>query len=159
MRSFCPQRNHVVCACFSSHHQGGDHDGQAGKTPSRTCARTKRNSGAQGYLEEGRGITTESGTRSPGYGRGGRALRKAKYFLPELVMAGEMLNGITDIVRQTREQLPQPKRGKVLIGTSKGDINDSARTSSSSCWHKRVRGQGPRHRRACGNVRGGDQGL
>jgi methanogenic corrinoid protein MtbC1 len=47
------------------------------------------------------------------------------YFLPELMLAGEMMNQITDIVKPELAKLPEVKRhGKVLIGTVAGDIHD-----------------------------------
>jgi methanogenic corrinoid protein MtbC1 len=45
--------------------------------------------------------------------------------LPELMMAGEILSQITDIVKPELAKVPEVKRvGKVLIGTVEGDIHD-----------------------------------
>jgi methanogenic corrinoid protein MtbC1 len=55
----------------------------------------------------------------------GERYEKGTYFLPELIMAGEMLTQITNIIKPELAKMPDVKRqGKVLIGTVKGDIHD-----------------------------------
>jgi methanogenic corrinoid protein MtbC1 len=55
----------------------------------------------------------------------GQRYEKGTYFLPELMLAGEMLNQVTDILKPELAKLPEMERhGKVLIGTVKGDIHD-----------------------------------
>ena len=55
----------------------------------------------------------------------GQRYDKGDYFLPELILAGEMLNQITNIIKPELAKLPEIKRhGKVLIGTVEGDIHD-----------------------------------
>jgi methylmalonyl-CoA mutase cobalamin-binding domain/chain len=55
----------------------------------------------------------------------GQRYEEGTYFLPELMLAGEMMNQITDIVKPEMAKLPEVKRrGKVLIGTVAGDIHD-----------------------------------
>ena len=55
----------------------------------------------------------------------GQRYDEGTYFLPELILAGEMLNQITDIVKPELAKMPEVKRlGKVLIGTVAGDIHD-----------------------------------
>ena len=55
----------------------------------------------------------------------GQRYEEGTYFLPELMLAGEMLNQITDVVKPELAKLPEIKRhGKVLIGTVEGDIHD-----------------------------------
>lgn len=55
----------------------------------------------------------------------GQRYEAGEYYLPELVMAGEMLNQITALVKPELAKLPQVERqGKVLIGTVAGDIHD-----------------------------------
>lgn len=55
----------------------------------------------------------------------GQRYEEGIYFLPELMLSGEMLNEITDIIKPELAKLPEVKRhGKVLIGTVKGDIHD-----------------------------------
>ena len=55
----------------------------------------------------------------------GKRFEKCEYFIPDLMMAGEILKGISDIVRplMTGGQAAA-KKGKVLIGTVAGDIHD-----------------------------------
>jgi 5-methyltetrahydrofolate--homocysteine methyltransferase len=55
----------------------------------------------------------------------GERYEKGTYFLPELIMAGEMLTQITEILKPELAKLPAVERhGKVIIGTVKGDIHD-----------------------------------
>jgi len=55
----------------------------------------------------------------------GQRYDEGTYFLPELMLAGEMMNQITDIVKPELAKLPEIKRhGKVVIGTVEGDIHD-----------------------------------
>ncbi len=55
----------------------------------------------------------------------GQRYEEGKYFLPELMMAGEILSQITDIVKPQLAKMPEVKHvGKVLIGTVEGDIHD-----------------------------------
>jgi methanogenic corrinoid protein MtbC1 len=55
----------------------------------------------------------------------GQRYDEGNYFLPELMLAGEMLNQITEIVKPELAKSPEIVRhGKVLIGTVEGDIHD-----------------------------------
>jgi methylmalonyl-CoA mutase cobalamin-binding domain/chain len=55
----------------------------------------------------------------------GMRFEKGEYFLPHLMMAGEMLKQISEIIKPLiREQKSGAGRGRVLIGTVKGDIHD-----------------------------------
>jgi 5-methyltetrahydrofolate--homocysteine methyltransferase len=55
----------------------------------------------------------------------GKRFEEGIYFLPELMLAGEMMNQITEIVKPKLAELPDRERhGKVLIGTVAGDIHD-----------------------------------
>jgi 5-methyltetrahydrofolate--homocysteine methyltransferase len=55
----------------------------------------------------------------------GRRYEEGIYFLPELILAGEMLNQIMDLVKPELARLPKiERRGRVLIGTVEGDIHD-----------------------------------
>jgi methanogenic corrinoid protein MtbC1 len=54
----------------------------------------------------------------------GQRYEKGVYFLPELILAGEIMNQITEIIKPRLEKSSQTKhRGKVLIGTVEGDIH------------------------------------
>ena len=55
----------------------------------------------------------------------GKRYDEGTYFLPELMLAGEMMNQITEIVKPELSKMPEVERhGKVLIGTVQGDIHD-----------------------------------
>ena len=55
----------------------------------------------------------------------GQRYETGDYFLPELMLAGEILSQITDIVKPGMATMPEVERhGKVLIGTVAGDIHD-----------------------------------
>jgi methanogenic corrinoid protein MtbC1 len=55
----------------------------------------------------------------------GQRYEKGTYFLPELMLAGEMLTQITDIIKPEMAKMPEVERlGKVLMGTVAGDIHD-----------------------------------
>ena len=55
----------------------------------------------------------------------GQRYEAGTYFLPELLLAGEMLAEITQIVKPELSKAQEMQRhGKVLIGTVKGDIHD-----------------------------------
>ena len=55
----------------------------------------------------------------------GQRYEEGTYFLPELMLAGEMMNQITDLIKPEMAKLPEVERcGKVLIGTVAGDIHD-----------------------------------
>lgn len=55
----------------------------------------------------------------------GKRFEKSEYFIPDLIMAGEILKGISDIVKPLLEKgETDTKKGKVLIGTVAGDIHD-----------------------------------
>ena len=57
----------------------------------------------------------------------GQRFEAGKYFLPELIMAGEMLNKISQLAKPFINKECSTKadvRGKVVIGSVKGDIHD-----------------------------------
>ena len=56
----------------------------------------------------------------------GKRFEEGQYFIPELILAGEMLKGISAEVKpyMTSGQAEAKKLGKVVIGTVKGDIHD-----------------------------------
>ena len=55
----------------------------------------------------------------------GERFESGEYFLPELIMAGEILKQISDVVKpKLQGDAGAEKKGKVLIGTVKGDIHD-----------------------------------
>ncbi len=55
----------------------------------------------------------------------GERFEKGEYFVPELILAGEMLRQVGDIVKpHLAAGGDAPKVGKVLLGTVTGDIHD-----------------------------------
>jgi methanogenic corrinoid protein MtbC1 len=55
----------------------------------------------------------------------GQRYEEGTYFLPELMLAGEMMNQIMEVVKPgIAESAEEEHLGKVLIGTVKGDIHD-----------------------------------
>ncbi len=55
----------------------------------------------------------------------GKRFAAGEYFIPELILAGEMLKSISAEVKPCIKQAAVAgKKGKVLIGTVKGDIHD-----------------------------------
>jgi 5-methyltetrahydrofolate--homocysteine methyltransferase len=55
----------------------------------------------------------------------GKRFEACEYFIPDLLLAGEILKGISEIVKPLLEQGDKTtKKGKVLIGTVAGDIHD-----------------------------------
>lgn len=55
----------------------------------------------------------------------GSRFEKGEYFLPHLMMAGEMLKQISGMIKPLiREEKTGAAAGRVLIGTVKGDIHD-----------------------------------
>lgn len=55
----------------------------------------------------------------------GERFEKSEYFLPDLIMAGEILKEIAELVKPKMGMVGEVKRvGKVVIGTVQGDIHD-----------------------------------
>jgi methanogenic corrinoid protein MtbC1 len=58
----------------------------------------------------------------------GKRFESGECFIPELILAGEMLSQVSELIKPRLEQeAPQSKIGKVVIGTVEGDINDIAK--------------------------------
>lgn len=55
----------------------------------------------------------------------GQRYENGTYFLPELMMAGEMMAQISELIKPELTRAPEVERlGKVLVGTVDGDIHD-----------------------------------
>lgn len=55
----------------------------------------------------------------------GKRFEEGQYFLPELILAGEMLNSVSTMVQERLGKESHANRsGKVVVGTVKGDIHD-----------------------------------
>lgn len=58
----------------------------------------------------------------------GNRFEKGEAFIPELMLAGEMMSAITDILKpRMAEESVAEKLGKVVLGTVQGDIHDIAK--------------------------------
>jgi methanogenic corrinoid protein MtbC1 len=55
----------------------------------------------------------------------GKRFEQGSYFLPELMMAGEMVRQVAEMIKpKLKGQVNPKKQGKVIIGTVQGDIHD-----------------------------------
>ena len=80
---------------------------------------------AKEMLEGGSDPLAILGAAREAMGIVGQRYEEGTYFLPELILAGVMLNQIADIVKPKLAKAAEVKRhGKVLIGTVEGDIHD-----------------------------------
>ena len=58
----------------------------------------------------------------------GERFEKGEAFIPELMLAGEMMTAITDIIKPKMAQTAsEEKLGKIVMGTVQGDIHDIAK--------------------------------
>jgi 5-methyltetrahydrofolate--homocysteine methyltransferase len=58
----------------------------------------------------------------------GKRFEEGEAFIPELMLAGEMMNAITDIIKpRMAEEATGEKLGKIVLGTVQGDIHDIAK--------------------------------
>jgi 5-methyltetrahydrofolate--homocysteine methyltransferase len=61
-------------------------------------------------------------------GEVGKRFEAGEYYIPELIMAGEMLKSVSAVVKPKLGQMESTaKKGKVLLGTVMGDIHDIAK--------------------------------
>jgi 5-methyltetrahydrofolate--homocysteine methyltransferase len=58
----------------------------------------------------------------------GKRFEKGEYFIPELILAGEMLKSVSAEVRPfLKQEAGVLKKGKIVVGTVAGDIHDIAK--------------------------------
>lgn len=58
----------------------------------------------------------------------GKRFEKGEYFIPELILAGEILKSISAEVKPLiKQEGTADKKGKILVGTVQGDIHDIAK--------------------------------
>ena len=58
----------------------------------------------------------------------GKRFEEGEAFIPELILAGEMMPSVTDILKpRMAEEAASDKLGKIVIGTVQGDIHDIAK--------------------------------
>lgn len=79
-------------------------------------------------LNEGVDATAVLGDCQAAMGEIGKRFEQGEYFLPELIMGGEILKGITEVIKPklgtARKQEERSTVGKVVFGTVFGDIHD-----------------------------------
>ncbi len=80
------------------------------------------------YLEEGTDPMALFGTYQEALGEIGKRFEEEVYFIPELVMSGEMVNRAAELIKphmpDTEGSAGEEKLGKILIATVEGDIHD-----------------------------------
>jgi 5-methyltetrahydrofolate--homocysteine methyltransferase len=55
----------------------------------------------------------------------GKRFADGSYFLPELIYSGEILKGVSEIVKpKLKKEIKTERKGKVIVGTVAGDIHD-----------------------------------
>jgi 5-methyltetrahydrofolate--homocysteine methyltransferase len=80
---------------------------------------------AKQLLEEGTDPMTILKACSTAMETVGKRFEKGEYFLPNLMMAGEMLKQISAMIKPLiQDEKIEAGRGRVLLGTVKGDIHD-----------------------------------
>jgi 5-methyltetrahydrofolate--homocysteine methyltransferase len=80
---------------------------------------------ANAYIENGTSPLEILEACKAGMAIVGERFEKGEYFVPELILAGEMLRQVSDIVKpHLAAGGDAPKLGKVLLGTVTGDIHD-----------------------------------
>ena len=58
----------------------------------------------------------------------GKRFEEGEAFIPELILAGEMMTAISDVIKpRMTEGIATEKLGKIVIGTVEGDIHDIAK--------------------------------
>jgi trimethylamine corrinoid protein len=76
-------------------------------------------------LKAGADAFTILDTCTEAMGTIGKRFEEGKYFLPELMLAGEILKQISELVKpHIKEERVTKKKGRVLVGTVEGDIHD-----------------------------------
>jgi len=78
------------------------------------------------YLDEGVNAVALFGTYQEALGEIGRRFEQQIYFIPELIMAGEMMKSASELIKPhlTETEDSAKKLGKILIATVEGDIHD-----------------------------------
>ncbi|RJR43981.1 MAG: methionine synthase [Desulfobacteraceae bacterium] len=80
---------------------------------------------AKNLLNEGKDPSEILNSCMSAMERVGKRFEKGLYFLPELMMAGEIFKQISAIVKpKLKKDYVSKRNGKILMGTVKGDIHD-----------------------------------
>jgi methanogenic corrinoid protein MtbC1 len=80
---------------------------------------------ARALLDEGRDPLSILNTCARAMQTVGERFERGEYFLPHLIMAGEMLKQISQMIRpEFHGQMTKERLGRIVIGTVEGDIHD-----------------------------------
>lgn len=80
---------------------------------------------AERLLEEGTSPLDVLGACREAMGIVGQRFEEGEYFVPELILAGEMLREISELVKPLMEAAGDvTKHGRIVLGTVAGDIHD-----------------------------------
>jgi trimethylamine corrinoid protein len=77
------------------------------------------------WLEQGKDPNSILDESRKGMETVGKRFAEGTYFLPELIYSGEILKGVSEIVKpKLKKAVKTEKKGKVIVGTVAGDIHD-----------------------------------
>jgi methanogenic corrinoid protein MtbC1 len=80
---------------------------------------------ARALLDEGRDPLSILNICTQAMQTVGERFERGEYFLPHLIMAGEMLKQISQMIKpELHGQMTREKTGRIVIGTVEGDIHD-----------------------------------
>jgi len=80
---------------------------------------------AKDWLEQGKDPNSILEESRKGMETVGKRFAEGTYFLPELIYSGEILKGVSEIVKpKLKKAVKTEKKGKVIVGTVAGDIHD-----------------------------------
>ncbi len=67
----------------------------------------------------------------------GKRFEEGRYFVSDLIMAGEILKQIMEILRPLLGEKKAESKGKVVIGTVEGDVHDIGKNIVIACLRLR----------------------
>ncbi len=80
---------------------------------------------AKDWLEKGKDPAAILEESRKGMETVGKRFADGSYFLPELIYSGEILKGVSEIVKpKLKKEIKTERKGKVIVGTVAGDIHD-----------------------------------
>jgi methanogenic corrinoid protein MtbC1 len=80
---------------------------------------------AKEWLDKGKDPASILDESRKGMETVGKRFADGTYFLPELIYSGEILKGVSEIVKpKLKKEVKTARKGKVIVGTVAGDIHD-----------------------------------
>jgi len=80
---------------------------------------------AKDWLDKGKDPNTILDESRKGMETVGKKFAEGSYFLPELIYSGEILKGVSEIIKpKLKKEVKTARKGKVIVGTVAGDIHD-----------------------------------